>query len=34
MERADGGAHAILFLMTNPSMTGHTLVIDGGLTAS
>jgi NAD(P)-dependent dehydrogenase (short-subunit alcohol dehydrogenase family) len=27
-------AHAILFLMTNPYMTGHTLVIDGGLTVT
>jgi NAD(P)-dependent dehydrogenase (short-subunit alcohol dehydrogenase family) len=26
-------AHAILFLMTNPYMTGHTLVIDGGSVA-
>jgi NAD(P)-dependent dehydrogenase (short-subunit alcohol dehydrogenase family) len=26
-------ADAILFLMCNPYMTGHTLVIDGGLTA-
>ena len=24
-------ARAILFLMTNPYMTGHTLVVDGGL---
>jgi NAD(P)-dependent dehydrogenase (short-subunit alcohol dehydrogenase family) len=27
-------AHAIVFLMTNPYMTGHTLVIDGGLVAA
>ncbi len=27
-------AHAIVFLMTNPYMTGHTLIIDGGLVAA
>jgi NAD(P)-dependent dehydrogenase (short-subunit alcohol dehydrogenase family) len=27
-------AHAILFLMTNPYVTGHTLIVDGGLLAS
>ena len=27
-------ADAILFLMTNPYMTGHTLIIDGGATSS
>jgi NAD(P)-dependent dehydrogenase (short-subunit alcohol dehydrogenase family) len=27
-------AHAILFLMTNPYMTGHDLIVDGGLTAT
>ncbi len=25
-------AHSIVFLMTNPYVTGHTLIIDGGLT--
>jgi NAD(P)-dependent dehydrogenase (short-subunit alcohol dehydrogenase family) len=25
-------AHGIVFLMTNPYMTGHTLVMDGGIT--
>jgi NAD(P)-dependent dehydrogenase (short-subunit alcohol dehydrogenase family) len=29
----DDLAHAILFLMTNPYMTGHNLVVDGGLVA-
>jgi NAD(P)-dependent dehydrogenase (short-subunit alcohol dehydrogenase family) len=24
-------AHAVLFLMTNPYMTGHVLFVDGGL---
>jgi NAD(P)-dependent dehydrogenase (short-subunit alcohol dehydrogenase family) len=27
-------AEGIVFLMTNPYMTGHTLVIDGGATAA
>lgn len=27
-------AHAMLFLMTNPYMTGHTLFVDGGLVAT
>jgi NAD(P)-dependent dehydrogenase (short-subunit alcohol dehydrogenase family) len=27
-------AHAIVFLMTNPYVTGHTLIVDGGLLAS
>src|SRR5262249_10498671 len=27
-------AQAIVFLMTNPYMTGHTLIIDGGLVAA
>ncbi len=27
-------AHAIVFLMTNPYMTGHTLIIDGGSVAA
>jgi NAD(P)-dependent dehydrogenase (short-subunit alcohol dehydrogenase family) len=27
-------AHAIVFLMTNPYMTGHSLIIDGGLVAA
>lgn len=27
----DDIAHAIVFLMTNPYMTGHTLIVDGGL---
>jgi NAD(P)-dependent dehydrogenase (short-subunit alcohol dehydrogenase family) len=27
-------AHAIVFLMTNPYMTGHTLVVDGGFLAA
>ena len=27
-------ADAILFLMMNPYMSGHTLVIDGGATAA
>jgi NAD(P)-dependent dehydrogenase (short-subunit alcohol dehydrogenase family) len=27
-------AEAVVFLMTNPYMTGHNLVIDGGLTAT
>jgi NAD(P)-dependent dehydrogenase (short-subunit alcohol dehydrogenase family) len=26
-------AQAILFLMTNPYVTGHTLIIDGGYVA-
>jgi NAD(P)-dependent dehydrogenase (short-subunit alcohol dehydrogenase family) len=30
----DDVAEAIVFLMTNPYMTGHNLVIDGGLTAT
>jgi diadenosine tetraphosphate (Ap4A) HIT family hydrolase len=27
-------AHAIVFLMTNPYMSGHTLIIDGGIVAT
>ncbi|HEX7489850.1 MAG TPA: SDR family oxidoreductase, partial [Anaeromyxobacteraceae bacterium] len=27
-------AHAIVFLMTNPYVTGHTLVVDGGFLAA
>jgi NAD(P)-dependent dehydrogenase (short-subunit alcohol dehydrogenase family) len=27
-------AHGIVFLMTNPYMTGHTLVMDGGITGT
>lgn len=27
-------AEAIVFLMMNPYVTGHTLVVDGGLTVS
>jgi NAD(P)-dependent dehydrogenase (short-subunit alcohol dehydrogenase family) len=27
-------AHAIVFLMTNPYMSGHTLIIDGGAVAT
>jgi len=27
-------AHGIVFLMTNPYMTGHTLIIDGGIVAA
>jgi len=32
--RPEDVAQAIVFLMTNPYMTGHTLVIDGGLVAA
>jgi NAD(P)-dependent dehydrogenase (short-subunit alcohol dehydrogenase family) len=27
-------AHAMIFLMTNPYVTGHLLVVDGGLVAT